>query len=946
MLVVINRAQVHKRMFMVEHLLSPAVASIAAREFTGFTEIQKQAIPLITKGENILVIAPTGSGKTETALLPILSKICEAKKTAAAKGEKLKGIRAIYITPLRALNRDLMIRFEKWCKELDITVSVRHGDTTPTERAKQRDNPPLFLITTPETLQSLLIAPLLSDSLVNVKQVVVDEIHELYDSKRGVQLALGLARLEEKTPHFQRIGLSATIGAPEEIAKFLASDTKICNTEQKRKLDLSIEYVTRAKGTEAAKLRAQLHLPSTTVSRMQRIEEIIHQHKSCLIFVNTRYAAESIANGLYAIESLKHGVSVHHSSLSKEVRIETERQFKEQEVKAIVCTSSLELGIDIGTIEVVVQYSSPRHVTRLMQRVGRSGHKHFLQPKGIILPTDDVDIAESIALCQAAEKGELEVPEHHFNALDVLAHFVAGVLVEYSKIQIERVLQLARKTYSYETLTLADLRGVCQQLANNGIITIIEDKPEENKEEKDKKNAQVYLQTKGMRTKLYYYENISTIPDEKRFFVRDAATRKNVAVLDEAFVSEFIETGGIFIARGRSWKVLSMDEREIIVEAAGQITAAIPDWVGEEIPVTMKTAAAVASIISGETATKFIGETEEKVLVELREAQLRFFAPGKELIVEENVEENVMVIHSFYGLRANETLARTLAFMLSQRDKTLKTRASPYSILLEFSRPVGGEEIAEVLKKLDGKTVEMVLKSALPSTRLFRHKFIHVAKRFGFLSRKWDASAASMSRIIAAFPASNAMIKETLAELLHSRLSLEEAMQVANGIANRSIAIKHIYSKQWSPLAKSALDMGGMAELISPAAPTEEVLKAFAATLKEKAVTLYCNYCKNNFTTLLTEVKLDDKVNCTNCKSTQVTLGDYNDKEHTKEAAKATALISAYGAKALYALETYGVGPQTAGRVLARLHKTENEFFLDLLEAQKNFIKNKKYWKI
>ncbi|MDP3741763.1 MAG: DEAD/DEAH box helicase [Candidatus Micrarchaeota archaeon] len=927
---------------MVGHLLAPAVAAITAREFTGFTEIQKQAIPPITKGENILVIAPTGSGKTETALLPILSRILEAKKTSEAKGEKLKGIQAIYITPLRALNRDLMLRFEKWCKQLEISIAVRHGDTTATERAKQRDNPPLFLITTPETLQSLLIAPLLSDALVNVKQVVIDEIHELYDTKRGVQLGLGLARLEEKTPHFQRIGLSATIGSPEEVAKFLASDAKVCNTEQKRKLDLSVEYVTRPRGIEAAKLKAQLHLPSTTISRMQRIEEIIHQHKSALIFVNTRYAAESIANGLYAVESLKHGVSVHHSSLSKEVRIETERQFKEQEVKAIVCTSSLELGIDIGTIEVVVQYGSPRHVTRLMQRIGRSGHKHFLQPKGIILPTDEVDIAESIALCQQAQKGELEKPDHHFNALDVLAHFIAGVLVEYNKIQIGRVLKLAQKAYSYQNLTLVDLRGVCQQLSNNGIITIIEDKPDNT----SKENSQVYLQTKGMRTKLYYYENVSTIPDEKRFFVKDSATRKNVAVLDEAFVSEFIETGGIFIAQGRSWKVLSMDEREVIVEAAGQITAAIPDWVGEEIPVTMQTAKRVAEIIAGRIEATTCGETEKTVLSEFQQTQAKFFLPGNEIVVEENVEENVMIIHSFYGLRANETLARTLAFMLSQRDKTLKTRASPYSIVLEFSRPVGGKEITEVLKKLDGKTVEMVLKSALPSTRLFRHKFIHVAKRFGFLSRKWDASAASMSRIIAAFPTSNSMIKETLSELLRSRLSLEEAMQVAEEIANQNITVKHVYSKKWSPLAKSALDMGGMSELISPAAPTEEVLKAFAESLKEKAVTLYCNYCKNNSTLLLNDLKLNDTINCGNCKSNQVTLNDYADKEHVKEAVKATALISAYGAKALYALETYGVGPQTAGRVLARLHKTEGEFFTDLLDSQKNFIKNKKYWKI
>ncbi len=918
---------------MVEKLLSLEVAAIAKREFPSYTDIQQQAIPLIVKGENTLVIAPTGEGKSETALLPILSKIAENKKKAKENNRELQGIQAIYITPLRALNRDISLRFKKWCKELDITLSVRHGDTTASERTKQRDSPPQFLITTPETLQSVLIAPKLSDALVNVKHVVVDEVHELYESKRGVQLALGLQRLEEKAPGFQRIGLSATIGTPEKVAKFLGKNVKICNVERKRKLELKIEYITHAGGSEAAKLKAQLHLPGNTIARMQRIEELIHQHKSSLIFVNTRYAAESIANGLYAIESLKHNVSVHHSSLSKDVRIETEQKFKEQQIKAIVCTSSLELGIDIGSIELVVQYASPRHVTRLVQRVGRSGHKHFLSPKGIILPTDQVDLAESIAVCQAAESNELEKPEHHFNALDVLAHFVSGVVFEYGKIQPSRVLEMARKTYSYENLTAENFTGVCKQLANNQIIDIVKEKEE------------IYLQSRGTRTKLYYYENVSTIPDSQKYFVKDAATRKRVAVLDEAFVSEFIEINGIFIAQGKAWKVLSISDRELIVEATGEITAAIPDWVGEEIPVTMQTSQKVAGIISGERNYE-IGEREQNVLKQFREKQLQIFTPGKDIIVEESVDKNIIIVHSFYGLRANETMARVLSFMLSQRDKSLKTRASPYSIAIEFSRPVSGDEVANVLKKFNGKIVEQVLKSALPSTRLFRHKFVHVAKRFGFLSRKLDASASSMARIIRTIPLESPMVKETLQELLRSRLSLEDAVYVAEKINAGEINVEQIYSVKWSPLATSALEIGGMSELITPTAPTEEIVEAFVKTLKEKRIRLYCTYCKNNFSLRLEDVKTSDKLQCVHCNSNQVTLAQYLEREQDKETQKATALISSYGGKALYALQTYGIGPKTAEKVLKKVHKTDQEFYLDLLEEQKSFIKNRKYWKI
>ncbi len=944
---------------MDNELLSFDVAALLKeKKISEFTEIQRLAIPKITSGDNVLVIAPTGSGKTETAMLPILSKIANKKKAAAERGEKLKGIKAIYITPLRALNRDILERFTSWCKQLEITIAVRHGDTTATERVKQRDEPPLFMITTPETLQSLLIAPKLSDALINVEHLVIDEVHELYDSKRGAQLALGLERLEAKAPGFQRIGLSATVGSPEKVARFIGQNVKICNTEAKRKLELSVELVRRPRGTESAKLRTLLNIPAATVARLQRIEELIHQHNSTLVFVNTRYAAESLANGLYAMESMKDKISVHHSSLSKEVRMDTERKFKDQQVKAIVCTSSLELGIDIGTVDLVIQYASPRHVTRLVQRVGRSGHKHYLQPKGIILATDEMDMAEAAAVCSQAERGQLEEMEHPFNALDVLGHFLAGIAYEYNTIQLSRVLEMCHKTFTYSTLTEQQLLATAKQMANNGIIKLVEEKSEQKLGQGAKQNEEICIQTRGMRTKLYYYENISTIPDQKRYFIKDSATRKNVAVLDEAFVSEFIETGGIFIAQGKAWKVLSIDKQEIIVEAAADLTAAVPDWLGEEIPVTRQTAKLVAEILSAQSDAnnqvednrnqllKFCSTSDRKQINEFAAEQEKTFTPTSDIVVEENVSENFLVLHSFHGLRANETLARVLSVMLAQRDKSLKTRASPYSIILEFSRPVSGEEVVEVVQNLNPGLVQRTLEESLPTTRLFRHKFVHVAKRFGFIKKDWDASASSLGRIIATIDRNNPMIRETLAELLSSRLSLEEAKTVAGEISKSAIKVKRIYTKKWSPLAQNALEFGGASELFLPAEPTSAIVEAFAQTMRAKSVRLNCTYCKNTFTFDLVEIKADEKITCPHCSSTQLTLAEYMEKEQPRETEKATSLISAYGGRALFALETYGVGPQTAGRVLARMHKTEEEFFKDLLEAQKNFLKTRKFWKI
>ncbi|MEM3771471.1 MAG: DEAD/DEAH box helicase, partial [Candidatus Micrarchaeia archaeon] len=254
------------------------MSHLIIKKFGSLTEIQKQAIPLVQQGKNVLIIAPTGSGKTETAAVPIMERIKESN---------LKGIAAIYITPLRALNRDMLKRLTEWAKEIGITIAVRHGDTGTSERSLQAKSPPQFLITTPETLQAILPAKKIGEHLRNVKYVIVDELHELADSKRGAQLSIGLERLAEKAGEFQRIGISATVSDPIKLSQFLCGfrSCEIVDLKYLKSMKFEISYPQPV--IQHEKEANELQIDSAAVARLKEIQKII-QHQRTLIFVNTR----------------------------------------------------------------------------------------------------------------------------------------------------------------------------------------------------------------------------------------------------------------------------------------------------------------------------------------------------------------------------------------------------------------------------------------------------------------------------------------------------------------------------------------------------------------------------------------------------------------------------------------------------------------------------------
>ncbi|HRU11929.1 MAG TPA: DEAD/DEAH box helicase, partial [Methanomassiliicoccales archaeon] len=435
-------------------LLDPLIAEWFDSRFEGLTEPQAYAIPLIHERKSVLVSSPTGSGKTLTAFTSIINELFKYAK----EGRLEDRIYAVYVSPLKALANDINKNLEEPLGQMhelatrkgygfpQVRVGVRSGDTSPAERQRQLRRPPHIFITTPESLALVLTAPKFREKFSQVEYVIVDEIHEICDSKRGAHLSLTLERLQALCQRpITRIGLSATLAPIEDIAAYLVGcqDGKVRPVEiieVLTKRDLDLEVVCPTEDMTA--------LPYEIVNaRMyDMLRDMVNAHRTTLVFTNTRSGTEQVVYKLRerGIESIE----AHHGSLSKETRLDVEDRLKRGELRCVVSSTSLELGIDIGSVDLVCQIGSPKSVAKGLQRIGRSGHSVGRTPKGRMIVLDLDDLVECAVLCRAAHRRAIDrvtVPE---NALDVLAQTLVGMSLE-RRWTVEEALRLVRGSYCY-----------------------------------------------------------------------------------------------------------------------------------------------------------------------------------------------------------------------------------------------------------------------------------------------------------------------------------------------------------------------------------------------------------------------------------------------------------------------------------------------------------------
>jgi len=926
--------------------------ALSERGFTTPTEPQREAVPPLVDGENVLVVAPTGTGKTETAMLPVLDAL-------AGTDEPRFGIGALYITPLRALNRDMRERLEWWGDRLDLDVQVRHGDTTDYQRQKQANDPPDVLVTTPETLQAMLTGSKLRTALADVDHVVVDEVHELAVSKRGAQMTVGLERLVELADDFQRIGLSATVGDPREVGRFLTGD-RGCSVVE---IDVGSRLDVRVRSPEITdedeRLAGELMTEPEFASHVRYIRDMVAEYESSLIFVNTRQLAEALGSRFKELDA---NVGVHHGSLAKESRIEVEDDFKAGELDGLLCTSSMELGIDVGHVDHVIQYNSPRQVTRLLQRVGRAGHRRDQVSRGTVVTTHPDDTLEALAIARKARSGEVESADIHDGSLDTVANQIAGLVMDFGDIRAMRAYEILTRAYPFRDLSEAEFKSVVRELAGNKVVWL-----EEGVDEIQKRRG----------TWQYFYHNLSMIPDEATYSVEDVASGRDVGTLDERFVVNFATPGEIFIQRGEMWRITEIDEDEevVTVSPVEDPGGEVPSWTGQEIPVPYAVAQEVGEMrgIAGRQLAS--GAPVESVA---REFTARYdgdadtIAVGLEQLADHDPDHPIptddtvliefrgreLVVNAAFGHKVNETLGRLLSALLGQATgSSVGMEIDPYRIELEVPRTASATDALDVLEDTDPDHVAELVELSLKNADSLKFKVAQVATKFGALKRwrgRGSGNRFGRDRLMDALE-DTPVYDEAVREILHEELDVEGASEVLERVQSGDLTVELLGDR--TPVGLGGRSAGQ--ELLSPDHADASVIQTVRERIQSDRMILFCLHCQD-WERKKPVKRIRDQPECPECGSTRIAAlnpwadevvsavkapeKDDEQEKQTERAYKSASLVQSHGKRAVIALAARGVGPRNAARIINKLREDEDEFYRDILRREREYARTRSFW--
>jgi len=896
-------------------------ARFASLGFESLTEIQQKSVPLILGRENALLVAPTGSGKTESSVIPIFYRLRFSKKPGK--------IKALYITPLRALNRDVFRRITGYARAEGLTIEIRHGDTSQKLRRKIADNPRDGLITTPETLVVLLTQKKHLDALSEVEWVVIDEVHELLPSERGTQLALSLERLQQNSrTEFARIGLSATVGNPADAAQFVAGPGRkstIVKDTTVRRYDVDVVYVD---GTVT-------DVADAIIERVSNLD----LDSPVLLFTNTRGEAEFLASILK--ENSDISVELHHGSLSREVREEAEGSLRAGAPGIVVCTSSLELGLDIGSVELVIHYGSPRQASKLIQRIGRSRHNRSSSARGLIITNSADDELEARAILERIGEGKVEMQKIHSGSLDVLAHHLVGLSMQLGEVPVRLGFEIVRRAFPFRDLSVEELVSVLALLDSNYLLFF------------DREKMTFWKKRRAFR---YYFENLSTIPDILKFKVFDVIAKRAIGTLDQRFVGDHGDPGNVFVLKGSHWRIVNVDEKPLAVnvEPVRGAGVTVPYWEGESIPVDYSTAQRV-----GLFRTR-VSRGDLKVSSRVISGLDPGLVPDEKTIIVESVRaDGSVVLHSCLGTKINATLTTLLSSMLSAvLGYHVDGRSDAYRMVLTSRGRISEKIIGEVLR--DRYELAETVSASLSGTHNVNWRTWCVAKKFGMVGRDSVYEGRS-ARFLYERYAGTPLVKESMRELFHDKYDIDGTGAALEKIRNGQIAIKWNDLDRFSKLAEPILDHTAK-YYSNPSSVDKGIMDMVKARLLKTKHRLVCVRCGRWERSVQTN-EVDSALICPRCKARQITATYYSDydlpeivrKKHSGKrltpderhrfvrAWKVSSLIESFGKTALIVLSGYGVGADTAARILRNM-VDEEILYKQIYESERQYVLTRGFW--
>ena len=678
----------------------------------------------------------------------------------------------------------------------------------------------------------------------------MDEVHELSEDKRGSQLSVGLERLRDVVEgEFQIIGLSATVGSPERVAQFLVGNGRECEVVRVPvEKTLALKVVTPRATGEDRILAETIYSYPEVAARLRTIREIVERYRSVLIFTNTRTEAEALASR-FRVWDPEFTVGIHHSSLSKATREAVERGLKDGRLLGVICTSSLELGIDIGFLEYVIQYNSPRQVTRLIQRVGRSGHRVGEVSNGLVITQDSDDTLEAAVLCRKAMAGELEPLDPVMEPYDVAVHQVAGLLIEQSSWNFGDLEALFRRSYSYSGMEGQKLKKVLTYMRERypRLAYFTES------------DGRVFRARDSKPLFEYYFDNLSMIPDEKQYLVIEGESF--VGTLDEAFVSEYGEVGVKFVEAGRCWKVEQIYGNKVYVKAEEDPTGAVPNWVGDEIPVPQEVAAEVGRIrrryaeeIGKGTGERYVEElsktypvSEEMARDALKEVAEQHSAglpiPSERLVTIERWERYV-VVQAAFGHKINRLLARVVGHLISERiGQSVAVHQDPYRIVIEAD--VAPTTVLSVLDELPKMDLKLATEKAVERSGIFKRRLIHAGKKCGAIAKDADYASVSISGLIEALR-DTPVYEEAMSMIFHDDLDLPGSAEVIEKIKAGAIEVKLVEYEGLTPIARIGVEeISRRGEIVSPERLRALLRQSTRARINDTFLVAVCTNCWN-----------------------------------------------------------------------------------------------------